>query len=199
MYSCAESTEDSTLSEDLSANKTNDILNETQPSIVKLDKSKISKLPYAIVQYAKESEKPLEALVHALNDFPKHAHILASMAIKSDLKREMVRNKEQGLETGLWLNRKPLDSQRLDIFSLFREMRAETSRLSALTELGLHGPEALDLISAPLVDAALKDYSWGEAFDLRSDKIIWWNNLEKDSRYRRYPKDLYSVFISNRC
>ena len=37
--------------------------------------------------------------------------------------------------------------------------------------------------------------SWGESFDVRSDLVLWWNNLEQDSRYKRFSSSLQDLLM----
>jgi UDP-glucose:glycoprotein glucosyltransferase len=112
--SAIESTDES------SSEKAQDILDEPIPSIVKLTRKQNEILQQATVQYAVNRNNSLSAFVKAISDFPKHAHTIANnVTADSETLVEMKANtvsygRRSG--TGLWLNGKRLDAERLEVF-----------------------------------------------------------------------------------
>ena len=84
--------------------------------------------------------------------------------------------------------------------SLLRIMRAERKRMISLEELGLSPAQAVGVISwSPPRAAANGQETTLEGYFDASDRveggdvIIWWNNLEKDTRYSHWPASLTGV------
>ena len=74
-----------------------------------------------------------------------------------------------------------------------RQMSGETRLLSSIVSKGFSSQQALDLLSTKVLDPSLETITWGEAFKVESERIVWWNDVEKDARYSRFPKDLYAL------
>ena len=72
-------------------------------------------------------------------------------------------------------------------------MRAEADLVSSLTTLGMMENGAIELLTTDLGKQASVDATWGTAFDVRSDAVLWWNNLEKDTKYQRWPASVREV------
>ena len=93
-----------------------------------------------------------------------------------------------------------LGYQTLPCNSLLRMMRAERKRMVSLGELGLSPKQAVDVISWSSARAAaggqqpaLEGYFDASDRIEGGDVIIWWNDIEKDSRYSRWPTSLTGV------
>ena len=97
------------------------------------------------------------------------------------------------IRPGLWLNNIPLDLSRLDMFSLLSKIRQEADIFSSFKSLGINSSLAFEFLTTPLQSKALESIKWGEAYNFPLERVIWWNNLEKDQRYKRFPDDLYSL------
>lgn len=83
-------------------------------------------------------------------------------------------------------------------------MRAERKRIISLGELGLSPAQAVDVISwspsqAPedSQETVLEGYFDASDRIEGGDVIIWWNNIEKDARYSRWPTSLTGVSSDN--
>lgn len=63
----------------------------------------------------------------------------------------------------------------------------------SLMSLNLTSQQVIDLLTTPLGEKRKTDFEWGDAFDVRSDVVVWWNDLEKDSRYRNWPSGIQEV------
>lgn len=85
----------------------------------------------------------------------------------------------------------------MDIFSLLSKIRREVETISSFASFGYGRDDALGLLTAPLVDSSLSGLSWGPSFEFDIKNVIWWNNLEKDKRYFRFPSAIYTVTFQN--
>ena len=179
-----------------------DILDEPIPVIQKLSSEQIKDLPFQIIQFVKDSTDPMKRLLKVVCDFPKHGHIignfrklnLANMTRDSKIMNELNMNTHVFKKNnGLWINHIPLDIDQLDIFSLLQKIRKESEIFSALSSYGFNHDSSLKLLTAPLIDDSVSNLPWGPSFKFNTDHVIWWNNVEKDKRYFRFPSDITAV------
>lgn len=69
----------------------------------------------------------------------------------------------------------------------------------SLVELGFTPEQAFQLLSDSLIGQAQTEEDVGEGIYDASDRqeqggvITWWNDIEKDKRYRSWPTNLMSV------
>ena len=97
-------------------------------------------------------------------------------------------------------------------YSLLRTLRKERSTILSLMSLGLSASQSIDVLTHPAIGAAFSTSksdgparglitleSLGELFDASdrregSDLILYWNDLEKDSRYKGWQSSLQVLF-----
>jgi UDP-glucose:glycoprotein glucosyltransferase len=94
--------------------------------------------------------------------------------------------------------------------SLLRILRKERKIVSSITSLGLSAPQAIDILSHRAVGASsgpppagrgfLSLEALGELFDASDAResaeagtILYWNDIERDSRYRNWPRSLQAL------
>lgn len=88
----------------------------------------------------------------------------------------------------VWFNGLQMDAKDVNPFDLLRTMRKERNVIQSLTSLGLQRSQAFDLLTHPAVSLAHKESSVMETLFDASDRpeggdvIVWWNDMEKDSR-----------------
>jgi UDP-glucose:glycoprotein glucosyltransferase len=69
----------------------------------------------------------------------------------------------------------------------------------SLIDIGFTPQQAFDLISDPLIGQAQIEEDAGEGIFDASDRIeggeviTWWNDIEKDKRYKSWPNTLQGV------
>ncbi|TPX66082.1 hypothetical protein SpCBS45565_g04732 [Spizellomyces sp. 'palustris'] len=146
-------------------------------------------------QFILNCTNPLRALVDVSQNFPKFAHLLKGVQVEAAIESDLLYNRAYlaARRHGLWVNGIELDPDRIDIFSLQRTLRIEVSRVASLTALNLTTDQAVELLTTPISEKSGSDLEWGETFDVRSDLVVWWNNLEKDSRYKYWPASITEV------
>ncbi|WVQ70245.1 uncharacterized protein L199_008471 [Kwoniella botswanensis] len=145
----------------------------------------------------KSSPNPLEALRELSQDFPKYS---ASLARKVQVPDE-IRDKAKALlrrgeaTEAIYINGKGW-GEGLDAYGLLRAIRTERRHVLSLTSLGLTPKQAIDLIADPVIGEAQVEDSPGEGTVDASDRveggdvIVYWNNIEKDKRYKNWPTSL---------
>lgn len=78
-------------------------------------------------------------------------------------------------------------------------LRAERKRMLSLRELGLSSAQAVDVMSWSAARTGAAPETVLEGYFDASDRIeggdviAWFNNIEKDSRYARWPTSLAGV------
>ena len=87
--------------------------------------------------------------------------------------------------------------------SLHEQVALEAKAALELQALGLNASESTHLLmsSKPTTNEQGNE-AIGDVFDVRDSEegggiIMWMNNLERDSRYKRWPKDLTTLYQPN--
>jgi UDP-glucose:glycoprotein glucosyltransferase len=85
-------------------------------------------------------------------------------------------------------------------------VRSEKKIIQSFQKLGFTAKEAINILSNPSLSKSESESSEaiGEIYDVRDTPeksfIVWWNDLEKDKRYKVWPSNLMEVSINNmRC
>ncbi|WVQ78198.1 hypothetical protein IAT38_000281 [Cryptococcus sp. DSM 104549] len=144
------------------------------------------------------SNDPLDALTHLSQDFPKYSAALArQVGIPEEIraKGRSIAVRGQGKEA-IYINGKAFTGAELDAYALLKNIRAERHLVLSLTSLGLTPKQAVDLISDKVIGQAQTEDDVGEGLVDASDRdegggaITWWNDLEKDKRYKSWPNHI---------
>jgi UDP-glucose:glycoprotein glucosyltransferase len=83
--------------------------------------------------------------------------------------------------------------------SLLKAIRAEKKLASSLVSLGLTPKQSFQLLSDPVIGQKQTGEEAGEGAVDASDRlegggvIVWWNDIEKDTRYKQWPSSLTGV------
>ncbi|KAJ3159797.1 hypothetical protein HDU86_001449 [Geranomyces michiganensis] len=173
----------------------NDQLKETPPRIVPLSANETIGIGLKTAQLILKAASPIDSLVDITQNFPKFAHLLKDVVTDGDIAIAIEANQRKmpGMRNRLWINGLEQELANYDIFSLQRFIRTEATRVSSLLALGLTSEQAIDLLSSPLADKSVLGAGWGEAFDVRTELAVWWNDLAKDSRYQQWPRGVANV------
>ncbi|KAJ6626996.1 glycosyltransferase family 24 protein [Mycena sp. CBHHK59/15] len=167
-----------------------------------LSEEAITVVGFQATQLIADSSEPLSTLAQLSQNFPKYVAALSrSVVVNESLKEEVHLNqlKAQAGVNVFWLNGAALAEKDINPLGLLRLLRKERSVMMSLTSLGLSREEALDLLTHPAVTAAQGDVGvLDNVFDASDrpedgDVIVWWNDLEKDSRYASWSPSLHSL------
>jgi UDP-glucose:glycoprotein glucosyltransferase len=79
----------------------------------------------------------------------------------------------------------------LDIFSLTSILKKEAKLLESFSQLGLSTAQIKDLIGLDASSAKTSSSDFG--IDIRDSAILWLNDLETDSKYSYWAKDLQEI------
>lgn len=85
--------------------------------------------------------------------------------------------------------------------SLVRALRTERKLIQSLQDIGFTAKESIQIISSPVLTKASRssDKTIDGVYDVRDTLeepfVIWWNDLEKDSRYKEWSTNVQEVTI----
>ncbi|KAG6848662.1 hypothetical protein H0H93_015060, partial [Arthromyces matolae] len=153
-----------------------------------------------VIQLIAESSDPLFTLKQLSQNFPKYATAIARrVVVNESIAGEIHINgvKIQGGGHMMWLNGASVADKDVNPFGLLRLLKKERAAISSLTSLGLQRNETLELLTHPMIAAAQSP--GGSALDgifdatdrtEGGDVIIYWNDIEKDSRYKNWSNSV---------
>ncbi|CZR57642.1 related to KRE5-killer toxin-resistance protein [Phialocephala subalpina] len=162
-----------------------------------LSTSELFSLAVKASSFIMQSEAPLDTLVKLSQDFPKYSSAIASHNATKEFLAEHDYNRGQLVPAGyniMWLNGLQLIERQIEALDLLDLVRKERKLINGVKDLGLTGPEAIQLIAHNEI-ASVKGEGDVQRFDWRDEieggnVIIWMNDLEKDKRYADWPTHL---------
>ncbi|GAA6015304.1 hypothetical protein JCM10207_008942 [Rhodosporidiobolus poonsookiae] len=180
------------------------------PKMETVKKSDVPELSLRTAQFILNSAEPFRALTTLTSAFPRLASHLPALVPSPDahLLSEVSMNQMSfprlTMRPGFYLNGVELAENEVDPFALIRLMRKERKYLADLVGLNKHmlGADARRI----LIDGSPKTKSGarggmitaevlGELYDATDRQeggqvILWWNDLEKDTRYKSWSKSV---------
>ncbi|KAJ6489844.1 glycosyltransferase family 24 protein [Mycena sanguinolenta] len=165
----------------------------------------IAALGIQTTQLIADSSDPLETLTLLSQNFPKYISPLSRrVVVNASLHAEIHANqlKAQPGASMFWLNGAVIQEKDVSPMGLLRLVKRERAVMESLaqSDLGLDRPEALHLLTHPAVSAVQGET--GGALDGifdASDRpeggevVVWWNDLEKDSRYANWSPSIHAI------
>ncbi|KAH9024388.1 UDP-glucose:glycoprotein glucosyltransferase-domain-containing protein [Lactarius pseudohatsudake] len=153
-------------------------------------------------QLVSESPTPLQTLKHLVHDFPKYATSLARRIVPQSGLLEEISSNSYKIRPGVsavWLNGAPVSPDEMNPYSLLHLVRKERDLMLSLTSLGLLPGEAFELVIHPSFGTSSPRGDATDGVFDSSDRTeewrsyLWWNDIEKDSRYARWQPSLYAL------
>ncbi|RDW68029.1 hypothetical protein BP6252_09425 [Coleophoma cylindrospora] len=165
-----------------------------------LSTSELVGLSLKASSYIMQSEKPFETLLKLSQDFPKYSSAVAAHNTSEAFLQEHAYNRAELVPAGMnvwWINGVQMIEREIESLSLLERLRKERKLINGVRELGLTGPEAIELLGHEVV-AGVKARDEPQRFDWRDELeggqvIIWMNDIEKDKRYEDWPTTLHSL------
>ncbi|KAH7018189.1 UDP-glucose:glycoprotein glucosyltransferase [Microdochium trichocladiopsis] len=165
-----------------------------------LSSSEVAFLGHKASSFILNSDAPLTTLVKLTQDFPKFSASIAAHNTSDDFFNEHQDNRGILVPAGmnvLWMNGLQMTDRQIDPYTLIENIRRERKFIKGVTDIGLTGEQAVALLGHHEVSAASGSEE-SERFDWtdRSEDgrvIIWLNNLEKDSRYAKFPSNIMAL------
>lgn len=176
--------------------KTNDfdLFPGSAPMLSIVPNDKLGDIYYHALSYVVSSSFGQLAKLAALTrDFPRLAHLVKdSDSLLVDIKRDAdkLRYMGKGLQDQLYLNGLPLIVNQLNAFTILSMMRSENSFITKFQIAGFRTNETFQFLEN---DSPSMNFEWGESFDVRSESVIWLNDIEVDSRYNQMPNSINNV------
>ncbi|KAI9244442.1 UDP-glucose:glycoprotein glucosyltransferase-domain-containing protein [Helicostylum pulchrum] len=173
---------------------------DQKATIDPLTPAEIKSLGLKAAQYVARSSNPLETLTKLSQDFPKYAKSVSEVELDAEFEQESINNQMSFLRSGLnavWLNGKGLDYSQVDPFYLVRALRTERKLIQSMQDIGFTSKEAIQIISSPVLTKASRfsEQAADEVYDVRDTAeepfTVWWNDIEKDSRYKTWSSDVH--------
>lgn len=148
------------------------------------------------------SEAPFDTLIRVSQDFPRHSSTITKGNASVEFVTEHRSNREHFLPAGynvIFMNGMQIDARQMDAFALLEQLRKERKLVASLRDLGLTGPESIQLLSHPAIaqskiEEVLQRYDYRDRLEGGS-VIIWLNDIEKDKRYEGWPTHANAVSI----
>ncbi|BGP24642.1 killer toxin resistant protein [Rhodotorula toruloides] len=185
-----------------------EIEGDMPPKMEPVKKGDVAELAIRTAQFILASEQPLKTFVDFTSAFPRLASHLPTLVPDLDphLISEVSTNQMSSVlaaRPSFFLNGVPLTEAEVDPFALLRLMRKERKHIVNLLSLSIHmtGKEARDILigGSPRGPSSSRDRigvdALGELYD-STDRdeggqvILWWNDLEKDRRYKSWSKSV---------
>lgn len=138
----------------------------------------------------------LSILEDLSQNYPIRARSLSKIIVKNELKKAVKSNRQLfesqlGLESGaasMYLNGLELNIDTTDIFSLTSVLKKEAQLLESLSEIGLSLDQVREIA---YLDTTSKNSDYG--VDIRDSSIQWLNDLEKDSKYSYWGRNVQEL------
>lgn len=146
------------------------------------------------------SENVLSILEDLSQNYPIRARSLSKIKVRTDLKKAFksqrgILEKELQLEQGqgsLYLNGLDMGSiDSLDIFQMSSMLKKEARLLENFNKIGLNTDQIKDLIY--LSDSSSKSNNNDYGIDIRDSSIQWLNDLEQDSKYSYWTREMQEI------
>ncbi|KAI9482602.1 UDP-glucose:glycoprotein glucosyltransferase-domain-containing protein [Zychaea mexicana] len=171
--------------------------NATPSKVEPLTQQEIQDLGLKATQFITKSENPLSTLVQLAQDFPMHGRRISELSLDENLVREVLENRRSfSVDNAMWLNGVVLDENEVDPFSLIRALQREEKLIQSFESLGVGSHKAIDIMTHSSLSKMEANSQGGEPtdiYDVRSDLVLWWNNLEKDKRYKNWSSNLMDM------
>jgi len=146
-------------------------------------------LGYQASQRILSASNPLKLLREISQNFPTHATSLSKIKVNETLKSELKdqRMVEEGKSIVL-INGRVIQPETVDPFSLFPIIKEEIEKLDSVMRLKITQSDAFKLLAIP------SDKSEDPIFYVRSDSILFANDLEKDPQYSSWRSGVGEIF-----
>jgi len=133
-------------------------------------------------------------------DFPRYSSAISSHNVSRDFLTEHDANREKLVPEGynvMWINGIQMIERNVEALTILDILRRERRLINGIRDLGLTGPEAIQLlshteISNAKVENEVQRFDWTDTVE-EGGVIIWLNDIEKDKRYEDWPQSLNAV------
>lgn len=143
-------------------------------------------------------EESLKVFTHIAQNFPMQAKSLVRSVVSQEMKHEMKQNQEifsssiniQPSDTALFINGLFFDLDVVDVISLLEVLRQELRTMEGLHNIGIGNKRMNSLLG---LDFEANSGSQEFAMDIRDSAVNWINDIENDSKYKRWSTSLMEL------
>ncbi|KAJ3377938.1 hypothetical protein HDU92_007799, partial [Lobulomyces angularis] len=162
------------------------------PSIQKVEDEDLAGLGIKTAHYIIQSEDPFNSFAHVSQNFPRFAYTLSKLSVDPDITHSLTSNANrfQDIGTKFLLNGVDIDFESFDFFKFLRTLKNEAKFFNKMHSLGFEASSTRKLITSNTGNEAEETFKWGNSFDTRDNNVIWWNDIEKDKRYKNWPNSV---------
>ncbi|KAG7094908.1 hypothetical protein E1B28_005714 [Marasmius oreades] len=194
---------------------------DTSGSVKEREKEAIASLGLQAAQLlydAASSHNPIQVLTRLSQNFPKYLPLLNGpngprIQISSELAEEIHNNQLRAQPGGnvMWINGQMIQDGEVNPFGLLKILQKERAIIKTLTsfalgeknERWLGNGQAIELLTHKKIAVAQDTSGSGAVVDGLVDVsdrperegtvVVWWNDLEKDSRYTRWQPSIHGI------
>eukprot|EP00055_Hartaetosiga_balthica_P017429 m.116958 g.116958 ORF g.116958 m.116958 type:complete len:1554 (-) comp9315_c2_seq1:228-4889(-) len=147
------------------------------------------------------ASNPLNVLEKITHNFPTMVgRIVSSGKVRDDFRKEVENNRNAlamyRLESSiLTIGSTLVDLENTDFFNIFKLLQREGLSLGSFSSLGI-SHEAISSIRALQASKGQSDAS--TVLDLRSDRVLFFNDIENDKKYKSWPTTLRALLQPTR-
>jgi len=178
-------------------NAFNDLLQKQEiPVLKKLLANETEDLGTKIIQYITTSSNPLYVLSQLSSNYPKISHIINQMPLVEEYNKEVKFLQKLFYApdfNSLYINGIEISTKDLNPFSVLRVFASENKAIKKLNSLRFSNKDAVNLLNSVSDDNDDRKNSDVEYYDVRDEIVAWWNDLESDTRYNKWPKNIKEI------
>jgi UDP-glucose:glycoprotein glucosyltransferase len=175
----------------------NDLLQQQEiPVLKKLLANETEDIGTKIIQYITTSSNPLYVLSQLSSNYPKISHIINQMPLIEEYSKEVKFLQRLFYApdfNSVFINGIEINAKDLNPFNVLRIFSSENRAITKLNSLRFSNKDAVNLLNSATDDSDNGKNSDTEYYDVRNDIVSWWNNLESDSRYNKWPKNIKEI------
>lgn len=175
----------------------NDLLQQQEiPVLKKLLANETEDIGTKIIQYITTSSNPLYVLSQLSSNYPKISHIINQMPLIEEYSKEVKFLQRLFYApdfNSVFINGIEINAKDLNPFNVLRIFSSENRAITKLNSLRFSNKDAVNLLNSATDDSDNGKNGDTEYYDVRDDIVSWWNNLESDSRYNKWPKNIKEV------
>jgi UDP-glucose:glycoprotein glucosyltransferase len=181
------------------------------PSIGKIEEAEWRDVGVKTAIHILGADDQLASFQHISQNFPRYQRLLFEKKVEDmyEFKRQVSANQASIPPTQALfsINGVSIDLENFNLFSfvlfyfisrLFRKIKDESRLVQRLVDLNIPNSSARKLLLPLSSGAQERPVIKGTLFDMRDPLVVWWNNIEKDKRYKGWTPNLREVlFIIN--
>ncbi|KAI4464405.1 udp-glucose glycoprotein:glucosyltransferase [Holotrichia oblita] len=144
-------------------------------------------------------DEALKVFTNIAQNFPMQAKALVKTIVREEMKDEMKKNSDifssnlnlQSSDTALFINGLFYDIDLVDVYGILDILRQELRTMEGLHDIGISNNRLASLLALDFGESSSGSQEF--AMDIRDSAVNWINDIEEDSRYRRWSTSLMEL------